>query len=309
MNARSPDLIEKQMFKQWEKLEAIECPVCNGSDYSILKQYEGFGFAKCKKCGLHYIQPHPVLRNENQAFDSYDWTARYAEQFNAYVPPAIYSLKRKLQEVSQLSNANIDVKNMLDVGCGIGLYLMAARQLSIEATGLDVDKTHVMFAQSKGLSAHHTVIEEFACDKKFDFVHIKGVTHLVRNPFSLISHSRRLLADDGILYFDASSQEGLFATIRRYLFASPRRFGQILPPLHNISYTKKSFLTLIERSKLECLKLFTFSIGDRVYYPSQKRKVSEILFRIVDALGKGALIGAYCRKTKSDSLENSSSRL
>jgi 2-polyprenyl-3-methyl-5-hydroxy-6-metoxy-1,4-benzoquinol methylase len=301
MNAKTSSLKRKRMFNQWEKLETIECPVCNSDDYSFLEKYGDFGFARCNSCGLHYIQPHPVLRNEHQAFDSYDWTTHYAEKFNAHISPAVYSLKTKLQKANQLSYTNMKVKNMLDVGCGIGLYLMAAKQLNIKATGLDLDKTHITFAQSKGLSAYHTKIEEFTCNRKFDFVHIKGVLHLVRNPVSLINHARRLLADKGILYVDASSQQGLFATIRRHFFASPKRFGQILPPLHNISYTKNSFLALMKENRLECLKLFTFSLGDKIYYPSQKKKAGEFVLRLVDAIGKGAFIGAYCRKSEINS--------
>lgn len=288
--------IEKDcLFEVWKRLEFIDCPVCGCGEYIFLKQYDCYGFAKCKRCHLHYIQPHPVLKDEYQGFDSYEWTIHYTTKFNMYVPLTLFSLRYKLQEISRLLPGT--VKNMLDVGCGNGLYLNAAEQLGIEAIGIDVDEKHVMFAKSRGLHAHHAKIEDFAWQHKFDFVHIKAVLHLVRNPVSLINHACEMLVDDGVLYIDASNQGGLFAKIRRLFFANPKRFGQIFPPLHNMSYTKKSFLMLLEKSDLECLKLFTFSLGNKVYYPSQEKKLGSIIFRLVDALGRGSFVAAYCRKS------------
>jgi len=237
------------------------------------------------------------LKDEYQAFDSYDWTTHYTKQFDAEAPLALRSLKEKLRKAKQLLPTTRT--SMLDIGCGNGLYLNAAQQLGLKAVGLDVDKTHIMFAKSKQLCAYHTKIEDFSYTDCFDFVHIKAVLHLVRNPVSLLKYANKLLADNGILYVDVSNQEGLFATIRRIFSANPKRFGQILPPLHNMAYTRRSFLTLLEKTGFEPIHIFTFSSGDDIYYPTLKKKTSELLFRFADAIGNGSLIGAYCQKSSS----------
>ncbi len=285
------------MFSEWLRLETTDCPVCGSKHYTFLRKYENYGFARCNKCRLHYIQPHPVLKDEYQAFDSYDWMTHYTKQFDAEAPLALRSLSEKLRKVKQMSTTT--PTSMLDVGCGNGLYLKAAQQLGLKAVGLDVDETHIEFAKSKRLCAYHTKIEELSYTNYFDFVHIKAVLHLVRNPASLLKHTNDLLAENGILYVDASNQEGLFATIRRLFFANPKRFGQILPPLHNMAYTRRSFLTLLEKTGFEPIHLLTFSSGDEIYYPTLKKKVGDLLFRFADFIGKGSLIGAYCQKSPS----------
>jgi SAM-dependent methyltransferase len=219
----------------------------------------------------------------------------YTKQFDAEAPLALRSLKKKLRKAEQLSPTALT--SILDIGCGNGLYLKAAQQLGLKAVGLDVDKTHIMFAKSKRLCAYHTKIEDFSYSGYFDFVHVKAVLHLVRNPVSLLNHANQLLAENGILYVDASNQEGLFATIRRFFFANPKRFGQILPPLHNMAYTRRSFLTLLDKIGLEPIHLFNFSSGDEIYYPTLKKRTGELLLRFADFIGKGSLIGSYCKKS------------
>ena len=78
-----------------------------------------------------------------------------------------------------------DVNSVLDIGCGTGCFVEAAKSLGMQSEGLELDKSNSLFAASRGLKVHNVCIEECVTKKKYDLIHMTNAFYLLhRSTFS-----------------------------------------------------------------------------------------------------------------------------
>jgi 2-polyprenyl-3-methyl-5-hydroxy-6-metoxy-1,4-benzoquinol methylase len=81
------------------------------------------------------------------SFNNYSWTKDWTKDFPLHIEKAVYSLARKVEIIKNL--CGVSVGSMLDIGCGNGAFLAAAKQLGIQAEGIDIDLEHIAFANPR----------------------------------------------------------------------------------------------------------------------------------------------------------------
>lgn len=93
---------------------------------------------------------------------------------------------------------------ILDVGCGIGMFLSEFNSKKWEKYGTDISEVAIAEARSKGIQ-----VKDFASaydypDNFFDVIVFRGSLQLIPTPFSTIQTCIRLLANGGVLAFLAT---------------------------------------------------------------------------------------------------------
>jgi SAM-dependent methyltransferase len=274
-----------------------KCPVCGGQNSKLERLGTGYSFLCCYDCGVHYIDPLEPALPPQSLFNDYAWTRDYNQDYEVYLPLVQRSLQYKLMVVESLTGCR--AKSMLDVGCGNGLYLHAGKLMGLEVVGTEVDETSAMIARRHGLDVRIGVVEETISSGLFDFIHVRQVLHLCPRPLAMLENLARRLATGGIMYLDASNQDGLFSRIRRVLRREPTRYGQLIPPRHCVSYNRHAFQELLNRTGLSPDRIFTYSAYDRIYYPFRPRsfrmKAEYCVKSGADFFKTGAFLAAYCR--------------
>jgi 2-polyprenyl-3-methyl-5-hydroxy-6-metoxy-1,4-benzoquinol methylase len=89
---------------------------------------------------------------------------------------------------------------MLDLGCGAGDFMAAARALGYEVEGIDISEASVEICRAKHLDAR--VADFLTCDLpvKFDLVTMWDVIAHIRNPADFLSRVRSVLSKRGVLF-------------------------------------------------------------------------------------------------------------
>jgi 2-polyprenyl-3-methyl-5-hydroxy-6-metoxy-1,4-benzoquinol methylase len=181
------------------------------------------------------VSPSPVLANGNSArFEFGDnWRSFLDVLDENRVQEASKSLRRLL------GTNRLDGKRFLDVGCGSGLFSLAAARLGAEHVhSFDVDPASVECArelQRRWLpSATHWQIERgdiLATDYvsalgKFDVVYSWGVLHHTGDMWAALGNVEQLVAADGFLciaiYNDQGLRSRLWRRIKHRYNALPR---------------------------------------------------------------------------------------
>jgi SAM-dependent methyltransferase len=282
-------------------LSSTVCPVCGSSSARTARKETAHSFLICNSCGVHYTEIHESQAAPGALFDNYGWTQHYSQLYDAYLPLVQHSLEQKLRTCERLAGARPE--SMLDVGCGNGLYIEAGLKSGLKVIGTEVDESSAAVGKQRGLDIRIGKLEDLDIPGKFDFVHIRMVVHLCPQPVIMLRSAVDKLAKGGILYVDASHQEGIASKIRRSFSHDPGRYGQLIPPRHCVSYTRRAFRTLLERSNLATDNIFTYSSRDPVYYPmlshSLKGGAERVVKAVCDAAGMGSLLAAYCRAADS----------
>ena len=97
---------------------------------------------------------------------------------------------------------------LLDIGCGSSDFLLRAKDMGWDVTGLDFDIKAVEAAQKKGIDVRHGSIEILNHAKeKFDFITMAHVIEHVHNPIETLKKCYNLLNKNGKIWIDTPNIE------------------------------------------------------------------------------------------------------
>lgn len=192
---------------------------------------------RCQDCGLEFYAPR--LPGNARLYD-------VLGRFDHYYMAEKWEFSVALQDVR-------DSRDILEVGCGPGLFLDLVKQAypKKSAMGLELNLEVVRIGQEKGLNIQGRTIEEFCIERgeRFDFVCAFQVLEHVADPRSYIDHSLRCLRKGGQLVMSVPNSNGFIK------FAVNDVLN--LPPHHFSRWNPRSITSLVQHfpMKLERLEL------------------------------------------------------
>lgn len=141
---------------------ARSCPACGGqSSRFLFISYDGYPFHECEVCGCWFVPKHV----DNTLFETFftrcpeaaalagHMTARRADTLEAADVDRIGAYLDELLNV--LAENRAGHLTYLDTGCGVGHSLQAAQDRGLAAHGIEIDRSAIDTARSKGLSVTH----------------------------------------------------------------------------------------------------------------------------------------------------------
>lgn len=187
------------------RLEARGCPACGAvqEQRPIFQSYDGYGYEECGHCGCWHV-PLNV-------------DARLFERFFALCPQAEDVLQRSFQKRLSAENQQADLARFndyftrlsvlfeqrqglryLDMGCGLGNSLVAAREHGFEGLGVESSRACIKLCEQAGLQVLH---DEQTPEGRFDLISFwESLEHMV-DPAQMLQSCHQLLADQGVLAF------------------------------------------------------------------------------------------------------------
>lgn len=269
-----------------KKWETVNCPFCD-ADSPIL--YERFGselqysYVKCGNCGLIYTNPRPAYDQDfiDAAYASY---YQYADNIKLEDLNHINesSLKMFEEEVDHIVKYDRERKAVLDIGSGMGTFLLAAKKYYPgNAVGLDVSRKMGEFVEKTvGVKVHIAQFEDFRPDQRFSLIHMSHVLEHVPNPNEWLQHAKQLLTKDGILVINVPNKFGIGNRMQHlfYKVGLKKQFANgwddpSRTPDHLFEPTLESMKYLLKKNEFEILEHYTYSRRDPVSKKSLFAKV------------------------------------
>ncbi|MBI3183474.1 MAG: class I SAM-dependent methyltransferase [Myxococcales bacterium] len=195
---------------------------------------ERFSVLACQQCGLGHTSPQPedLSRYYGAAYHGgrHGFTASFCAQ-------------RRLRWVESLTGGARGRK-LLDLGCGDGTFLLAAREKGWGVMGTEMNPS---IARGGGLEVAETV-DEVAGAGPFGCITLWHSLEHMRDPRGVIERAARLLSPDGALFVAVPDAQGLQARL-----FGPRWF-HLDVPRHLYHFGDRSLTCLLDGAGLEVVR-------------------------------------------------------
>lgn len=276
------------------------CPACDSADTRRSWLGDGrfgefrFAWRGCRDCGSQFVDPMP-----DDALVTAMYSTAYIDQHYGDGDASL-DIGRELDDTARAAAARKPGARLLDVGCGAGRFMQAARDAGLRVEGYEISRDIAdATARATGLIVHAGTLSSIGA--RFDFVHLADVVEHVRDPRGLLIAARALLLPDGELIARGplEQQPNLFQQAVRWQRVARARLGRArvleMPPWHLHQLTLRGWHALIARSGLR-------PVDERLYetrwpapdaFTLQPIAMVKSLSRAVSAspLGRGLRLG------------------
>lgn len=282
----------------------IACPVCNSRDARIVgwrggeAHQSGAGvktsIVRCKECSHQYPNPMPF-----PVVELHEIYVDVDEYFHGH------DIERKKENGLQLMGGfeqRLGRKGrFLDVGCGAGEALWAAKQSGWDATGIDPSKEFIEIGQKRlGVDGRVTTLENARFpDGHFDAILMGGIIEHLYDPFETFTEVRRVLHPKGWLFFDAPNEDGLYMRLGNlYMRLRGKNWVVIMaptfPPYHVQGFNPNSLRKLSHRAGFVIKDLaIAGEVCEQRGENSLRKKIEFAGAKLINAFGIRLNMGSY----------------
>jgi SAM-dependent methyltransferase len=222
------------------------CPACGCSSAGApLENFHGSSLFPCAHCDLHYWYPvaMPDASWYESAYQGRDRTAMPLEPGHRFFLEDPAAPKRG---------------RLLDLGCGVGNFIAAARDAGFDVTGVEFDPSAVRFArQHYGLERVFAMRpEEFRSanpQQRFEILTFFEVLEHQENPQRFLSVAADLLAGRGYLALSVPNRSRWQKGVETLDY----------PPNHLTRWSPQALRKFLERNGFEVLSMRQEPLGVR----------------------------------------------
>jgi SAM-dependent methyltransferase len=215
------------------------CAVCDGTSARVVWRENGYEGRACA-CGTVYTVPAPVHDVVDPTIDG------HLESY--YAAPA----RRRVRWLVRHRPRG----RLLEIGCGEGHLLVAARAAGYGVAGLEPDPARARRAAARaGVPVACALLETWRPDgARFDIVYHCDLLSHFAEPVAALRTMTGLLAPGGVLAFEV----GLLGGIAPHWY---RRLGTLGYPQHRWLYSEDSLRMLLARADLTLTHSTRFGLG------------------------------------------------
>jgi SAM-dependent methyltransferase len=234
-------------------LEVIPCIFGHGFNEEVAIEENGFKGRRCRSCGLIYISPRP---RREEVFDLYHHDKAHlpsAHHLQAK-PDATLAAAHHLRILRRL---RLPPASILEIGCGGGHFLKAAKEAGYEPYGIELNPFQAEHVRTKlGIACETQPFSESSFGgRKFDVIYHVDVTSHLPDPIQDFSVMRQKLASGGVLLFETGNGADVDRKFYRY-------FNLFQYPDHLFFFGRSTVIELLVRAgfRLTDIQIRAYSI-------------------------------------------------
>ena len=264
------------------------CPICECSKELNKFKWGDYKVIHCNNCKLDYCSK---MYEKEIGGDSspvhLEGIEMMASTLHKTKDLAQHFINKRVDIYESLLNRKC--KNVLEVGCGAGVFYEPFKNKSIHWDGIDINQYWISFGEKNKIPISNQPLEKI--EKKYDIILAYQVLEHVENPIAFMNTIVSKLNPGGIIHLELPNQNSLNARIRRLSYLVSKDYGFIQPPMHLRAYQKYTLEYLFKELRIDSKKVFVCANTDnswgqvRDYNFFQKN-----LYNLSGKLGLGSLL-------------------
>ena len=207
------------------------CVACGSNDAQPLGVKNELEIVSCRNCATVYTPYSPWYSSEHYYDQSY-----YPEE--SLAPPPF--VQTRLDEITKEFSGYRETNRLLDLGCGAGNLLLAARKNGWDAQGLDVSPNAVKHVRELGFEVFQGELQKARFPSQhFDVITAAEILEHLTEPRLLVQEVSRLLRPGGLFWTTTPHARGLSARVLGL------KWRCIWPPEHLQLFSAGGLTTLL----------------------------------------------------------------
>ena len=254
----------------WRKIEIYHCKYCDIDFCANMIEIEG---------NSSPVHMDGIKMMENSFFITNSLADSYAKK-----RIVIYEnlLERKCE-------------NILDIGCGPGVFFDPYNSLSINWQGLEVSPFWIKFGKKNKIPIINDKIENIK--RTFDVITAHQVLEHVKEPNEFINNVKNILNPGGIIHFELPNNKSFSSQFRKLSPYLSKDYGFIQPPMHMRAYSERTIDFLFKKHELQIEKIFTCSNNDSTWGQVRSyRLLQKAFYSATGFINKGSLLIGIAKK-------------
>ncbi len=242
------------------------CPICESKHSTSVVNVFGFDYSECGQCRHIYLEDLPSKEAIQSLYTSNGDSQ--AVQGQIYLDEDLFNKRlRKIAEpkVKAIADFAVSSKTWLDIGCGTGENLFAARNLGYKVSGIEADRAEVRFASSKNIEVTNEFVgEDFNRPEllgNVDIVTSFNVLEHIENPVPWVNNLASQMRSGALLFFEVPRTPSL-SNLTRQLFPD-LAYRHIYPPDHLHIFSERAMEIIFD--KAGCSVQFVWNFGQDVF--------------------------------------------
>lgn len=223
----------------------INCIICDSDKLTALQGYEKAHLCQCGSCDLVFSRKTPTNEELNEYYKNYGT--------NSYLSPL--TIKR-YNELLDAFEPFRKTNKILDIGCGVGYFLIEAKKRGWEVYGTELSLESANICLEKGINIEKGTLNAKNYEPElFDVMTSFEVIEHINNPRLELKNFNKILRPGGLVYVTTPN----FNSMLRYRLKAA--YNIITYPEHLTYYTPKTLQTIFELSGFKKLKILTTGIS------------------------------------------------
>ena len=233
---------------------AAKCILCNRSERSLLFQQGDWSVYRCDGCGLGFLDPRPDSDELNELYRSDYFQSHYDKGLKVESPEMKRRLSQETHRIRFFKKGKRQGR-LLDIGCGMGYFLLACRRCGYDVEGMDISTDSAAYVREE-LKIPVSVETIDGVDyppASFDIITMWHFLEHTREPVKYLEKARLWLKPDGILVVDVPNYMGTDARKmwnRWPQWSLPYHFYHFTPETLNQLLAKQGFRTIRHKNYL-----------------------------------------------------------
>jgi len=264
------------------KLEYVTCALCRKDNPRIIFRERGFNIVKCAHCGLVYVNPRFSSKEYKNKVD-YSYVKLVEESLRSQNPEDKniintgrnkfsqneYAAERMRQANSDLIKIKKHVRDqgrILDVGCGEGYFMQAAKKQGWETQGVEVSNQHRPPDRYGLKVTTGDILEVHLPPDYFDVVTCWDTLEHMPYPDKTIKKIRTALKERGLLIIRVPNEKylrikaaAISALFGKDFYLKNRSLsimGFFAPETHFYNFSQKTLSRLLEKNGFKVIKFY-----------------------------------------------------
>lgn len=234
------------------------CPICNNKKRHTFIIIYGYKYAECELCGHIFMQPPIDLKAVRHL---YSGNKKSSAQDKIYINENIFKKRIKQIATPKIEYCNNIIKKRglwIDIGCGVGEMLIAAKKTGWKVFGIESDLREVKFAKQHGLDVVQDYITTNNIEqlRNADVISLINILEHINKPSEFLQSIANALPRNVYVIIEIPRHPSLSSFVN--LVFPNLAYRHIHSPEHMHIFTEKSLAIMLNNAKLKAVGMWEF---------------------------------------------------